>query len=55
MKYLAPRLRERSTIAVLLTLLAGAVGWGLAPEQVDAIAAAVVVILTAVGVLTPEK
>lgn len=55
MESLKAKLTEKSTITTLLTLVAGIVGYKVAPDQVETISAAVIVILSLVGIVTPEK
>lgn len=46
---------EKSTVLSVLTFGLGAVGLTLSPESQDAIAVAVVAVLTAVGIVTKEE
>lgn len=52
--WIIARGKERSTILTVLTLICGAVGLDLAPEQQEAIIGIIVALLTAIGVFTKE-
>ncbi len=54
-RFLVSRLKERSSIKVIITCLAGAFGIQLCPEKADLIVGAVVAFLASIGILTPEK
>ena len=55
MNYLLARLAEKSTIGVLLTLILGAVGVNVAPQDQNIIVTAVVSVLSAIGIFTKER
>jgi hypothetical protein len=53
--YILERGKEKSTILTVLTLLSGAIGFSVSPEQSEAIGTAVVSVLALVGVFTKES
>lgn len=54
-RYLVNRIFEKSTLGVLLSLIIGAFGIGVAPESSDVIVGAVITALSAIGIITPEE
>lgn len=54
MKWILERLKEKSTIATLLTGLAGVAGFTLAPELQTEIVTAVAAIASAIAIITAE-
>jgi len=54
LNYVLERLKEKSTILTLLTLGGGFAGANFAPEQTEAIVAAVTGIVSAIAVFTKE-
>ena len=53
--FLLDRLKEKSTIGVILTLVSGAFGFNLLPNEQNIIVGAVVSVLSAIGIFTKER
>lgn len=54
-KYILDRLKEKSTIGTIITLVVGAFGLAVTPEQSEAIIGAVTAIVSAIAIFTPSK
>lgn len=55
LQFILDRLKEKSTVTVIVTLVLGLVGSQLAPEHVDVIVGAVASVASAVAIFTPSK
>jgi hypothetical protein len=55
MNWIIDRLKEKSTVATLLTGIAGATGWALAPELQEAILATVAGLVSIIAIMTKEE
>lgn len=55
MLWLTDRLKEKSTLATLITLAAGLLARASSPSNQDIIMNSLVTVLTAIGIMTPEK
>lgn len=53
-EFLMARLREKSTVTTIATLIAGVVGTKLSPEHTDTIATAVVALISAIAIFWGE-
>lgn len=55
MGYIVDRIKEFSTFSAVILFVAGLAGWTLSPELIEAWHMVVISVLSAVGVLTPDK